>query len=102
MYPRDSGVLYFPLGMEKAKELPMHPRYGASWEGFTLEQTLVAHGARDAYFYATPRGAELDLPLRRGRRHAGDYSRRRRGQFTSALAMFPGISFAHCSRTARL
>lgn len=40
--------------------------------------------------------------LRHGRRHADHYSRRRRGQFTSALAMFPGISSAHCSRTARL
>ena len=69
VYLRDSGVLHFLLGMEEAEELPMHPRYGASWEGFALEQTLVAHGAREAYFYATLRGAELDLLLlRRGRR----------------------------------
>jgi hypothetical protein len=47
----------------------MHPRYGASWEGFALEQALIAHGERDAYFYGTQRGAELDLLLlRRGRR----------------------------------
>ena len=47
----------------------MHPRYGASWEGFCLEQTLIAHGQREAYFYRTQRGAELDLMLvRRGRR----------------------------------
>ena len=46
-----------------------HPRYGASWEGFALEQILLAHGGRDAYFYATARGAELDLLLlRKGRR----------------------------------
>lgn len=69
VYLRDSGILHFLLGMEEAEELPMHPRYGASWEGFALEQTLVAHGAREAYFYATVRGAELDLMLlRRGRR----------------------------------
>ena len=42
-----------------------HPRYGASWEGFALEQTLLAHGERNAYFYATQRGAELDLLLLR-------------------------------------
>ena len=49
--------------------LQTHPRYGASWEGFALEQTLIAHGGRDAYFYGTQRGAELDLLLlRRGRR----------------------------------
>ena len=69
VYLRDTGVLHFLLGMEDADELPVHPRYGASWEGFALEQTLVAHGAREAYFYATLRGAELDLLLlRRGRR----------------------------------
>ena len=69
VFLRDTGVLHFLLGIEEAEELPMHPRYGASWEGFALEQTLVAHGAREAYFYATVRGAELDLMLlRRGRR----------------------------------
>ncbi len=69
VYLRDSGVLHFLLGIEEPEELPMHPRYGASWEGFALEQTLVALDSRDAYFYATQRGAELDLMLlRRGRR----------------------------------
>ena len=69
VYLRDSGILHFLLGIEDADVLPMHPRYGASWEGFALEQTLIAHGAREAYFYGTQRGAELDLLLlRRGRR----------------------------------
>ena len=69
IYLRDSGVLHFLLGLEEIEDLQMHPRYGASWEGFALEQTLIAHGAREAYFYATQRGAELDLLLlRRGRR----------------------------------
>ena len=69
VYLRDSGVLHFLLGLEKASDLPVHPRYGASWEGFALEQTLLAHGEHEAYFYATQRGAELDLLLlRRGRR----------------------------------
>ena len=69
VYLRDSGILHFLLGLEEMQELPMHPRYGASWEGFALEQTLLAHGEREAYFYGTQRGAELDLMLlRRGRR----------------------------------
>lgn len=69
VYLRDSGVLHFLLGVQAMRDLPVHPRYGASWEGFALEQTLLAHGERDAYFYATQRGAELDLLLlRRGRR----------------------------------
>jgi len=69
VYLRDSGILHFLLGLEEMRELPVHPRYGASWEGFALEQTLRAHGEREAYFYRTQRGAELDLLLlRRGRR----------------------------------
>lgn len=69
VYLRDSGVLHHLLGISSMEELRMHPRYGASWEGFALEQTLIAHGQRDAYFYGTQRGAELDLLLlRRGRR----------------------------------
>lgn len=69
IYLRDSGILHNLLGLGEMLELRTHPRYGASWEGFALEQTLIAHGERDAYFYGTQRGAELDLLLlRRGRR----------------------------------
>ena len=69
VFLRDSGILHFLLGLEEMRELQVHPRYGASWEGFALEQTLIAHGEREAYFYRTQRGAELDLMLlRRGRR----------------------------------
>lgn len=69
VYLRDSGVLHTLLGLGELLELRTHPRYGASWEGFALEQTLIAHGERDAYFYGTQRGAELDLLLlRHGRR----------------------------------
>lgn len=69
VFLRDSGILHFLLGLEDRRDLPLHPRYGASWEGFALEQTLLAHGERDVFFYATQRGAELDLLLlRHGRR----------------------------------
>ena len=69
VYLRDSGILHFLLGLEETQELPLHPRYSASWEGFALEQTLLSHGEHEACFYGTRRGAELDLMLlRRGRR----------------------------------
>jgi predicted AAA+ superfamily ATPase len=74
VYLRDSGVLHHLLGIREMTGLRTHPRYGASWEGFALEQTLTAHGQRDAYFYGTQRGAELDLLLlRRGRRWGFDF-----------------------------
>ena len=71
VYLRDSGVLHFLLGLQEPQDLAMHPRYGASWEGFALEQTLIAHGEREAYFYRTQRGAELDLMLLRSGRRWG-------------------------------
>ncbi len=71
VYLRDSGILHSLLGLDDPARLAMHPAYGASWEGFALEQTLIAHGAVDAYFYRTQRGAELDLMLLRGGRRWG-------------------------------
>jgi uncharacterized protein len=74
VYLRDSGILHHLLGIEQMLDLRMHPRYGASWEGFALEQTLITHGERDAYFYGTQSGAELDLLLlRRTRRFGFEY-----------------------------
>lgn len=71
VYLRDSGLLHHLLGIRNRRELPAHPRYGASWEGFALEQTLLAHGERQAFWYRTQRGTELDLLLRRGGRSWG-------------------------------
>jgi len=69
IYLRDSGLLHRFLGIGTMGALRGHPRYGASWEGFALEQILIRFGDRDAYFWATQRGAELDLLLlRQGKR----------------------------------
>ncbi len=69
VYLRDSGLLHHFLRIENLAQLRAHPRYGASWEGFALEQTLMQFGESDAYFWSTQRGAELDLLLiRQGRR----------------------------------
>ena len=71
VYLRDSGIVHSLLGIDDPAQLPMHPVYGASWEGFAVEQTLLAHGGHDAYFYRTQRGAELDLLLVRGGKRFG-------------------------------
>jgi predicted AAA+ superfamily ATPase len=71
VYVRDSGLLHFLLGISSLPLLRSHPRYGASWEGFALEQTLAILGDQDAYFWSTLRGAELDLLLLRGGRRYG-------------------------------
>jgi predicted AAA+ superfamily ATPase len=71
IYVRDSGVLHHLIGLRNMLDAQTHPRYGASWEGFALEQTLIHFGERDAYFWATQRGAELDLLLLRDGRRWG-------------------------------
>jgi hypothetical protein len=74
VYVRDSGLLHFLLGIDSMASLRSNPRYGASWEGFALEQTLAIFGERDAYFWSTLRGAELDLLLlRQGRRYGFEF-----------------------------
>lgn len=42
IYICDSGLLHALLGIETLRDLRSHPKYGASWEGFALEQTLAA------------------------------------------------------------
>jgi len=69
VYIRDSGILHALLGVPNAAALQGHPKLGASWEGFCLEQILSVCGERNAYFWGTHSGAELDLLLtHRGRR----------------------------------
>ena len=68
IYVRDSGLLHRLLGITDRASLLSHPKLGASWEGFALEQILAACGAEDTYYWATHNGAELDLVLfRRGK-----------------------------------
>lgn len=61
VYIRDSGVCHALLGLENQAALEAHPKLGASWEGFALEQILAVTGDSNAYFWATHSGAELDL-----------------------------------------
>jgi uncharacterized protein len=71
VYLRDSGILHALLGLAGLEDVRGHPKCGASWEGFCLEQILLVAGERDAYFWGTHAGAELDLLLVRGTRRIG-------------------------------
>ena len=71
VYVRDTGLLHELLGISTAAELYTHPKIGASWEGFAIEQVLAGQPHDDAYFWATHQGAEIDLVLRRGERLLG-------------------------------
>jgi predicted AAA+ superfamily ATPase len=66
IYIRDSGILHALLQLKTLGDVQSHPALGASWEGFALEQVMAVFETRDAYFWATHSGAELDLFVRLG------------------------------------
>ncbi|MFO0985206.1 MAG: ATP-binding protein [Planctomycetota bacterium] len=61
VYVRDSGLLHALLGIPSFAVLEGHPKLGASFEGFVVEQAANLVGERNLYFWATQAGAELDL-----------------------------------------
>ena len=70
VYVRDSGLLHALLSVETHRDLLAHPKLGASWEGYVLEQVLAVARGRDIYFWGTHGGAELDvLMFAHGRRY---------------------------------
>jgi len=76
VYFRDSGLLHYLLGIRSEKELLLHPRSGASWEGFAMDETIKVAKPDEVYFWATHSGAELDLLLiKDGRRIGVEYKR---------------------------
>jgi predicted AAA+ superfamily ATPase len=66
IYVCDSGLLHQLLGIDSMKNLFSHPKLGASWEGFVVEQVLTMVPYDEVFFWATHQGAEIDLILRRG------------------------------------
>lgn len=71
VYVRDSGILHALLQLGSMEEMTAHPKSGASWEGFILEQTLHHARPAEAYFWATHQGAELDLLMSKYGRRIG-------------------------------
>jgi hypothetical protein len=61
LFFQDSGLLHHLLSIEDRHALMGHPKVGASWEGFALEQVLRAFVPSQPYFWSTHGGAELDL-----------------------------------------
>jgi predicted AAA+ superfamily ATPase len=63
IYIRDTGLFHTLLNINKMSDLLIHPKLGASWESFALEQIIIKHQAEseDCYFWASHQGAELDL-----------------------------------------
>lgn len=67
VYIRDSGLLHALLRIEEQNDLLGHPVYGASWEGFALENILSATSNWEPFFYRTASGTEIDLVLEKNK-----------------------------------
>jgi predicted AAA+ superfamily ATPase len=76
VYVRDSGLLHHLLGIRDERDLTSHPKVGASWEGFAIEEAIRATAPDQAYFWATHAGAELDLLLFKDGRRIGVEAKR--------------------------
>lgn len=71
IYIRDSGLLHQLLGIRTLPELFSHPKCGASWEGYVIEEIINSVQPDEVYFWATHAGAELDLLLFKDGRRFG-------------------------------
>jgi predicted AAA+ superfamily ATPase len=73
VYIADSGLLHTLLNLRTQDDIEAHPKLGASWEGWVLEQVvrLLNADRQECFFWATYGGAELDLLVVRGRKRLG-------------------------------
>ncbi len=71
IYFRDSGLLHQILGIRTMRDLLLHPKCGASWEGYLIEEVLAIANPDEAFYWATHAGAELDMLLFKGRSRIG-------------------------------
>lgn len=71
IYVRDTGLLHALLNITDIDALLMHPKVGASWEGFVIEQIAAIRPDLELWFWQTQAGAEIDLFLQCGDRRIG-------------------------------
>ena len=73
VYLTDSGILHHLLDLPTPRDVEGHPKLGASWEGFLLEEVVRHLGVEneECFFWGTQAGAELDLLVVRGNRRLG-------------------------------
>lgn len=71
IYFRDSGLLHYLLGIHTHHDLQTHPKSGASWEGYAIDEVVKSIAPDEHYFWATHNGAEIDLLLLKNGRRLG-------------------------------
>lgn len=63
IYFRDTGILHALFALAKKNDVLLHPKLGASWEGFALEETIKALQLKEdeTFFWGVHASAEIDL-----------------------------------------
>jgi len=89
IFIRDTGILHSLLGIRTINELSANPKYGASWEGYVIEEAIHSIDPDEAYFWATHNGAEIDLVLIKNGRMFGIECKR-----SDAPGMTPSMKIA--------
>lgn len=91
VYLGDAGILHALLGITSQDALVRHPKVGASWEGFAIDQIVAALGVRreKCFFWSTYQGAELDLLVMAGNKRLGFEVKR-----TSTPKLTPSMKIA--------
>ncbi len=90
IFMRDSGLLHSLLGITDEVSLMNHPKLGASWEGFALEQIILQHDARpeECYFWGVHNQGELDLLIvKDGKKHGFEFKFSQSPKLTSSIQM---------------
>jgi uncharacterized protein len=116
IYLRDSGLFHRLQGISSWDAMQTHPKLGASWEGFALEETLRAAAPDEAYFWAVHSGSELDLLMFRGGKRIGvEFKRTDAPKLTRSMGIavkdlgldelvvvYPGVRRYELSETVRV
>ncbi len=73
LYLRDSGLFHWLMNIENLEQLTVHPKLGASWEGFALECACrsIGKSSENFYFWKIHSGSEVDLFWMHGGRRWG-------------------------------
>jgi predicted AAA+ superfamily ATPase len=91
VYIADSGLLHTLLNLRTPHDVLGHPKVGASWEGFVLDQVVrqLEVEREECFFWGTHAGGELDLLIVRGNLRLGFEMKR-----TSAPHVTPSMRHA--------
>lgn len=88
VYLADTGLLHALLNLRTLADVTAHPKCGASWEAFAMQEVRKQLGVArsECYFWATHAGAELDMMVVRGSKKIGfEFKRTSKPEVTPSM-----------------